>query len=85
MRPKGIALKYHLNSALAHGNIVDRNTPDKNRAAIRSFQAGDESQGCRLATAALSNDDQEFTAVDREVGAIDGDDGTKPLRELTQG
>lgn len=83
MRPEGVALKNHLNSPLAHGNVVDGNTADENRAAVRSFQAGDESQGCGLAAPALADDDQKFTAVDREVGAVDRDYGTKPFREIT--
>ena len=47
------------------------------------FESGDESQRGGLATAALADDDHEFSSIDVEVGLIHGGDGAKLLGQFS--
>ena len=82
MRPERKVLKDHLHAALTDRHVIYERAVDKDRAAVRFFEAGDESQGRRFAAAALADDDEKFTCIDIQVGLIDGGHGAESLCEF---
>ncbi len=82
MRPESEVLKYHLHATLANRHIVYGRAVDKDRAAVRLFEAGDESERGGLAAATLADDNEKFAGINIKVGLIDGRYGAESFREL---
>ena len=74
VRPKCKVLENHLHPALADGNGVDRCAINKDCSAVRLFEPCDQAKRCGFAAPAFPDDDEKFTAVDIEIGLIDGRD-----------
>lgn len=84
MRPKRIVLENHLHAASTDGDIVCRSATDEDGATVGLFEAGDESQRSRLATAAFTHDDEKLARLDIKVRLVNGGDASEPFRQSAQ-
>ena len=82
VRVQSIALEHHGDVAVLGGDIVDQAVPDIDVALGQLFQAGQQTQARRLATARRSNKDQELFVRDVNVQVVDRHDIAEPLDDV---
>ena len=70
VRIQRVVLEHHRNVALLGMDIVDDAVPDRNRAGGDVFEPCEHPQQGRLAATGGTDQDDEFTVVDRDRHAV---------------